>query len=208
MINAPSGGPTQHVPEASAGRAPFAEAALVRRPLLDGGELLYVPHLFDGAFADFLFGRLRDEVPWEHVRIRGVPQKLATCWMGAVPYAYSGQVRHAAPRVGPVRTIAAAVESFLFASSGEAFEGVLLNYYQDGEVKLGFHADRETIIVPDTPIASVSLGAPRRFVLRLAATGETHELVLGHGSLLVMAETTQRFWKHAKTAPANARGWA
>lgn len=176
---------------------PSHSEGLARRELRDGGELLYVPRFFDTPTADALFAELRDGIPWEHVRIRGVPQRLATYWIGPVPYAYSRQVRLAAPWLPGPRAIAAAVESIVLGETGERFEGVLLNCYQDGDVKLGFHADDEPIIVPDSPIASASLGAPRRFMLRHNATSETHELPLTHGSLLVMRGTTQRFWKHA-----------
>ena len=175
----------------------FRAEEIARRDLRDGGALLYAPAFFDAATADALFAALRDGIPWEHVRIRGVPQKLATYWIGAVPYAYSGQVRPAAPWLPTPRAIAAAVESAVLGDTGKRFEGALLNHYRDGSVKLGFHADDEPILAPDSPIASVSLGAPRRLVLKHDAPGETHELVLAHGSLLVMAGTTQRFWKHA-----------
>ena len=181
--------PARHVP--------FHVERLTRRELFDGGELLHVPAFFDATTADALFVELRDDVPWEHVRVRGVLQRLATYWIGSVPYAYSRQVRPAAPWLPVPRAIAAAVESVALGDAGERFEGVLLNYYKDGDVKLGFHADDEPVIVPDSPIASLSLGAPRRFVLKHDATGETHELTLTHGSLLVMQGTTQRFWKHA-----------
>ncbi len=185
-----------HATEA-AGDLAFQTDGLERRELRDGGELLYVPAFFDRTTADALFAALRTGVPWEHVRIRGVPQKLGTYWIGPVPYAYSRLVRPAAPWLPAPRSIAAAVERLLFAGADDAFEGVLLNHYQGGDVKLGFHADDEPIIVPGSPIASVSLGAPRRFVLRHNATGATHELTLVHGSLLVMQGTTQRFWQHA-----------
>lgn len=175
---------------------PFHPEGLARRALRDGGELLHVAGFFDAATADALLAEIRAGVPWEHARIRGMRQRLATYWIGSVPFTYSRQTRPAAPWLPGPRAIAAAVESFLF-DGRERFEGVLLNRYDEGDVKLGFHADDEPVHVPDSPIAGVSLGAPRRFVLRHDATGETHELTLGHGSLLVMRGTTQRFWKHA-----------
>lgn len=184
---------------------PFRTEGLARHGLQDGGELAYVPSFFDAETADALFASLRDEIPWEHVRIRNVPQRLGTYWIGSVAYGYSRQVRPAAPWLPTPRAIAAAVEAHLFGGTGDAFEGVLLNYYEDGGTKLGFHADNEPIIVPDSPIASVSLGSSRRFVLRHNATGATRELTLGHGSLLVMSGTTQRFWQHA-VPPARGAG--
>lgn len=175
----------------------FRSDQLARQDLRDGGALLYAPAFFDAVTADALFVALRDGIPWEHVRIRGVPQRLGTYWIGAARYAYSGQVRPAAPWLPVPRAISTAVESIVFGDAVQHFEGVLLNHYDHGDVKLGFHADDEPSLVPDSPIASVSLGAPRRFVLKHNATGETHEFTLAHGSLLVMAGTTQRFWKHA-----------
>lgn len=182
----------------------FHPGLLERRELLDGGEVLYVPGFFAGADADALFGALREEVPWEHVRIRGVPQRLGTYWIAPVPYAYSGQVRPPAPWLPTVQAVRAAVESMVFRGKGPSFEGVLLNYYQNGEVKLGYHADDEDVIVPEAPIASVSFGAPRRFVLRHNRTQAKHELTLGHGSLLVMGGTTQWYWQHAVPPEKNA----
>lgn len=194
----------QPVPDVAA-TLPFHTEGLVRHDLQDGGEILYIPSFFDKETADALFVILRDHIPWEHVRIRGVPQRLGTCWIGSVAYEYSRQVRPAAPWRPTPRAIARAVESYLFGKTGDSFEGVLLNYYQDGDTRLGFHADNEPVIVPDSPIASISLGDSRRFVLKHNATGTTHELTLGHGSLLVMQGTTQRFWQHA-VPPARGAG--
>ncbi|MDO9020478.1 MAG: alpha-ketoglutarate-dependent dioxygenase AlkB [Deltaproteobacteria bacterium] len=177
---------------------------LERRELLDGGGLLYVPGFFDGATADTLFQELREEIPWQNIRIRGVPQRLGTYWIGPIPYAYSGQVRPAAPWLPTVQAIRTAVESLVFRGKDTTYEGVLLNYYQNGDVKLGYHADDEDILVPEAPIASVSLGAPRRFVLRHNRTKAKHELTLDHGSLLVMQGTTQWYWQHAVPPEKNA----
>lgn len=174
--------PADAMDDAMTPRLSLHVVGVVRQELRDGGELLYVPGFFDPATADTLFAQLRDEIPWEHVRIRGVPQKLATYWIGPRPYTYSRQTRPPAPWLPTPRAIATAVDAFLFKGTDEAFESVLINYYESGEVKLGFHADDETIIPPNSPIASVSLGARRSFVLRHNATGATRELTLEHGA--------------------------
>ena len=82
------------------------------------------------------------------------------------------------------------------------FNSVLLNYYRDGRDSMGYHADDEPELGENPVIASISLGAARRFVLKHNQTGEKHEIVLEHGSLLVMGGSCQHFWKHAipKTA--------
>ena len=45
-------------------------------------------------------------------------------------------------------------------------------------------------------IGSLSLGATRTFRIKHNKTKETMSFSLGHGSLLIMAGTMQRFWKH------------
>lgn len=96
-------------------------------------------------------------------------------------------------------------------ATGVRFDCVLVNHYRDGHDAMGWHADDEPELGPDAPrdvlIASVSLGAPRRFVLRhRRRTTERRELELGEGSLLVMGGTTQHRWQHAVPRTAKPVG--
>jgi alkylated DNA repair dioxygenase AlkB len=61
---------------------------------------------------------------------------------------------------------------------------------------MGWHADDEPELGQNPVIASVSLGAPRRFRLRHNCSRDTHVLTLEHGSLLLMAGPTQHHWQH------------
>jgi alkylated DNA repair dioxygenase AlkB len=45
-------------------------------------------------------------------------------------------------------------------------------------------------------IASLSLGAARRFDIRHKECGETHSILLENGSLVVMGGELQQYWKH------------
>jgi alkylated DNA repair dioxygenase AlkB len=76
------------------------------------------------------------------------------------------------------------------------FNSVLLNRYRSGEDSMGWHADREPELGPEPVIASVSLGATRRFDLRHNDTGTTRAFELTSGSLLVMRGNTQAQWRH------------
>ena len=93
--------------------------------------------------------------------------------------------------------------------AGHEFNGVLLNLYRDGRDGMGWHADDEPELGPEPVIASVSLGAERRFRLKHRRLPEARlDIVLPHGSLLVMAGATQRHWVHAlpkAAAPVGAR---
>jgi hypothetical protein len=62
----------------------------------------------------------------------------------------------------------------------------------------GWHSDDEPELGERPLIASLSLGAPRRFLLRRRDDHSCkREFLLGHGDLLVMAGDTQRFYQHA-----------
>ncbi len=83
------------------------------------------------------------------------------------------------------------------------FNAVLLNLYRDGRDGMGWHADDEPELGADPAIASVSLGAVRRFCLRhRRRKGLRADISLSHGSLLLMSGATQQHWVHAvpKTA--------
>lgn len=156
--------------------------------------------------ADTLQRTLRDDVPWEVHRIRmfgrQVDSPRLSCWMGdpAARYRYSGtefvpQPWH--PALLPLR-------DQLSAFCGHAFNSVLLNRYRDGNDGMGWHSDNEPELGPAPVIASVSLGAPRRFLLRRRDDhAKKAEVLLDHGDLLVMGGQTQRHYQHS--LPKSAR---
>jgi alkylated DNA repair dioxygenase AlkB len=85
---------------------------------------------------------------------------------------------------------------------GEPLNGVLLNYYRDGQDSMGWHSDDEAELGREPLVASLSLGGTRRFDLRRKGQSRIeHSLALNHGSLLVMRGPTQHYWQHqvAKT---------
>jgi alkylated DNA repair dioxygenase AlkB len=86
--------------------------------------------------------------------------------------------------------------------AGQPLNGVLLNYYRDGNDSMGWHSDDEPELGRNPLVASLNLGGPRRFDLRRKGSGRIeHSLQLDSGSLLVMAGATQHHWQHqvAKT---------
>jgi alkylated DNA repair dioxygenase AlkB len=84
------------------------------------------------------------------------------------------------------------------------FNHVLVNRYRDGRDSMGMHADDEPELGPDPTVATVSLGATRRFVLRPRRQGAPHDCDLGHGGLLVMGGRCQALYRHGiPRQPAN-----
>ena len=76
------------------------------------------------------------------------------------------------------------------------FNSVLGNLYRNGNDAMGWHADNERELGYDPFIASISLGAERRFEIRHNRSGDILHLPLAHGSLLTMGGTFQAHWRH------------
>ena len=114
-----------------------------------------------------------------------------------VSYVYSGITR--TPHV--MTPLLQDVMDQCAAASGAEYNSVLVNLYRDGNDSVSWHSDNEEINGSEPTIASVSLGATRRFDLRHKETGETVRVDLEDGSLLVMSGLSQHCWVHqiAKT---------
>lgn len=76
------------------------------------------------------------------------------------------------------------------------FNAVLINLYRNGMDSNGWHADNEEELGNDPCIASLSLGVGRIFELKHNFSKKKVKLKLKHGSLLLMMEGSQKFWKH------------
>lgn len=179
-------------------------------PLPDA-ELRFDPHWLSRDEADALFAGLREQIAWEVHRIRlfgrEVDSPRLSCWIGdpEAGYRYSGARFEPRPWPQSLQQIRARLTEAL----GVEFNSVLANLYRDGRDAMGWHSDSEPELGPAPVIASLSLGATRRFALK-HRTEPQRQLVLElpHGSLLVMAGTTQRCYRHAlpRTArPVDAR---
>jgi alkylated DNA repair dioxygenase AlkB len=107
-------------------------------------------------------------------------------------YHYSGNTLISHPFTEDLEDIKNKIELV----SGESFNCVLANLYRDGKDSNGWHADNEKELGINPVIASISLGAERRFDLKHTASGASKQLILPHGSLLIMGGAMQHHWKH------------
>jgi alkylated DNA repair dioxygenase AlkB len=165
----------------------------------DSGNVALFPSLFNTVDSGRLFERLVAEIPWQQrpIRIFGrmVLQPRLTAWMGDPDsaYSYSGidlQPLVWSPTVSEIRN---RVQSLMQTP----FNGVLLNYYRNGRDSMGWHRDNEPELGRQPIIASVSLGAVRRFQMRTYREKSGRiDIELPNGSLLVMAGDTQQNWEH------------
>jgi alkylated DNA repair dioxygenase AlkB len=150
-----------------------------------------------------MFQALLSETPWRETDLqmygRRVKMPRLTCWYGEpnAIYTYSG-IRNVplpwTPRLEALRNCVQRV-------TGAIFNSVLLNLYRSGSDYMSWHSDDEKELGPAPVIASVSLGAPRRFDFRWRnelerAAHPTRRIELTDGSLLLMSGDTQRTWQH------------
>ncbi len=168
----------------------------------DGSAVLHEQFL-DPDFAVRAFDELLRTNAWEEHDIvvfgqRHREPRLST-WHadGGKEYEYSGLLRTPLPLTPLLNDIRSRCESV----SGASFNSVLVNLYRDGNDGVGWHADNEAVNGREPTIASVSLGATRRFDLRHRESKETVKVDLHSGSLLVMSGLSQHCWVHqvAKT---------
>jgi alkylated DNA repair dioxygenase AlkB len=85
-----------------------------------------------------------------------------------------------------------------------AFERVSLGLYRDGRDSVAFHGDYIARRLPEAVVATVSVGAPRRFLVRPRAGGRSIGYSLGWGDLIVMGGTCQRTYQHGVPKVARA----
>lgn len=148
--------------------------------------------------ADGYLARLHAIIAWENDALVIYGQRRVTkrkvAWYGdqAFRYGYSNTTKVARDWLPELLELKDIIE----CETGERFNSCLLNLYHNGSEGMGWHSDAESELKRNGAIASLSLGAERRFVFRHKASGEIVERVLAHGSLLVMKGTTQRHWQH------------
>ena len=176
---------------------------------LAGAELAFDPCWLPAVQADALFQRLLRELRWEVHRIRMfgrmVDSPRLSSWIGEpeARYRYSGTLFE--PQPWP--DVLTDIRQRLCGELGIAFNSVLANRYRDGRDAMGWHRDDEPELGPRPVIASVSLGATRRFRLK-ADDARIAPLSLDppHRSLLVMRGATQANFRHALPRTARAVG--
>jgi len=171
---------------------------------LPNAELELLAPWLDPVTADLWFRQLLEQTPWQQPQVRlygrACPVPRLVAWYGdaEASYRYSGLTHQPLPWT----PLLAQIRARVVETVGQALNGVLLNYYRDGDDSMGWHSDDEAELGSNPLIASLTLGATRRFDLRRKGQGRIeHSLWLEHGSLLVMRGPTQHYWQHqvAKT---------
>lgn len=167
-------------------------------PLRDA-EISYFPNFISSEVANTYFEKLLKETNWKQddIKIFGKvyaqPRLTALYGEAGKPYSYSGITMHPEPFTPILSEIKQKTETV----SNVTFTTVLLNLYRDGSDSNGWHSDDEKELGVNPVIASLSLGAKRKFNLRHKDDPSLkYSIDLEHGSLLLMKGSTQHCWKH------------
>lgn len=149
--------------------------------------------------ADHYLHTLLNTIQWEHDQVSIMGNLITTqrqvAWFGdqLFKYTYSGVVHHARLWIPELMDLKERVENIVQTQ----FNSCLLNLYENGSQGMAWHSDDEDALGRNTVIASLSLGATRKFVLKHKRNNQKVELNLPHGQLIVMQGDTQHHWLHA-----------
>jgi len=167
--------------------------------LAKDGQAEYFNDFYNATECPQLFESLLHSVSWEHDRIQMFGKQIITsrkvAWFGDPKclYTYSGVQK--SPQSWTKELLL--VKQRLEQKTGHSYNSCLLNLYHAGNEGMGWHSDDEKELDSSTPIASLSLGARRKFAFRHKQDKTTSSLFLENGSLLMMHAPIQKFWHHA-----------
>ena len=162
------------------------------------GTVNYYGKILDENQAEFFYQKLMETIAWRNDEAMIFGKRIITkrkvAWYGdeSFEYTYSSFTKSALPWTKELLALKKLTEE----KTGESFNSCLLNLYNDGNEGMAYHSDGEKDLKKNGAIASVSLGAERKFSFKHKSTKERVDVFLETGSLLVMKDETQTFWLH------------
>lgn len=160
--------------------------------------------LGDGAWVDFLPGFLQNPGPVFDAILDTAPfashERPMYDRMVVEPRLTTGRWK---PDIPLLRDMSRALSEHY----GLALPSISANLYRDGNDSVAWHGDRIGRQLSETVVAILSLGSPRKFLLRPRGGGSSVRYVPQPGDLLVMGGTAQRTFDHCvpKCAAAGPR---
>jgi len=163
------------------------------------GDTIYYGKILDYQRATYFFEQLLNDIEWKNDEVvifgKHIVTKRKTAWYADdnFEYTYSNVTKKALTWTKELLELKKIVEKI----SKSTFNSCLLNLYHDGDEGMGWHSDDEKSLGENTTIASLSLGAERKFMMKHKQTKQKVSLTLENGSLLVMKGETQHHWQHS-----------
>jgi alkylated DNA repair dioxygenase AlkB len=167
--------------------------------LPNDGTVYYYGKILSSKCASRIFDLLMKNILWKNDEVfifgKRIITKRKAAWYGDSDYlyTYSNSTKQALPWTEELSWLRQIIDELI----GTKFNSCLLNLYHDGKEGMGWHSDDEKSLGKNNTIASLSLGAERKFLFKHKQTKQIVSLLLEHGSLLVMKEATQSNWLHS-----------
>lgn len=163
------------------------------------GCAYYFPEVFTELHSVNLMSQLQASLVWESDQLimfgKTVITRRKVAWVGDAECAYTYSGVKKIPQAWTAELLS--IKNRLEELAKSQFNSCLLNFYHDGDDGMGWHSDDEKELDQNSPIASLSLGAQRKFSFRHKVDKITIPLNLENGSVLMMHSPTQQFWRHA-----------
>ena len=162
------------------------------------GTVLYHGLVLDRKSSDQYYEYLLNSIEWKNdeaiIFRKRMVTKRKVAWYASQPfeYSYSNTTKVALPFTKELVALKELVER----ETQETYNSCLLNLYHNGSEGMAWHADGEKDLKKNGAIASLTFGAERKFAFKHKVSKEVIGLILQHGSLLVMKDTTQTHWLH------------
>jgi len=167
--------------------------------LAQDGIALYYEKIVNDDEVNQLYEALLNNIQWENERVIMFGKEIITKRKVAfysdpsISYRYASKTKIGLPWTSSLLTIKNTIESI----TKESYNACLLNLYHNGEESMGWHSDNEKEIITGSSIASLSLGANRKFSFKHKVSKETVSIELENGSLLEMKGSVQVHWWHS-----------
>ncbi len=162
------------------------------------GKVYYYGPIYQKQEADFLFTDLLENIKWKKDEAimfgKRIQTKRMIAWYAQQPfsYRYSGVTKTAYSWNADLEKIKTKVQEM----APYSYNSCLLNLYHDGKEGMAYHSDGEKDLKENAAIAALSLGAERKFSFKHKESKERIDILLEHGSLLIMVGETQKHWLH------------
>jgi alkylated DNA repair dioxygenase AlkB len=168
--------------------------------LLDrDGIVNYYGKIMTSFEANRYFELLLNNILWENDKAiifgKAIVTKRKVAWYGDSDYSYtySNSTKQALAWTKELLGLKQMIEKVTVSN----FNSCLLNLYHNGNEGIAWHSDDEESLGRNNNIASLSLGAERKFLFKHKLTKQTVSILLEHGSLLIMKGSTQTNWLHS-----------
>ncbi|KXK19019.1 MAG: alpha-ketoglutarate-dependent dioxygenase AlkB [Saprospiraceae bacterium] len=166
--------------------------------LPQNGVAIYFGNIMERCEADAYFDSLLSNIAWQNDEAimfgKRIVTKRKVAWYGDLPfeYTYSRISKYALSWTPELKRLKYITEK----ATGETYNSCLLNLYHDGSEGMAWHSDGEPDLKKYGAIASLSFGAERKFAFKHKISGQRVDMMLQHGSLLLMTGETQQHWVH------------